>query len=56
MKTSTVPIENVSPHQNSDGNGNQTWVFNFFPKNGDSQPFIKFHLVSVNVQWNLFDF
>ena len=51
MKTSTVVIEKISSHQNSDGLSNQTWVLNFSRK--DSL-FITFYIASGYTWWNLY--
>lgn len=43
MKTSTVAIEKISSHQNSDGFSNQTWILNVSLKDAI---FITFFIVS----------
>ena len=54
MKTSTVAIEKISPHQNSDGVSNHIWVLRISLKDGDSLLFIIFYIVYGYTQWNLF--
>ena len=47
MKTSTVAIEKISSHQNSDGFSSQTWILNFSLKDA---LFITFYIASGYTQ------